>query len=323
MSLEIQHQGLEFSDLSLPNVSRSSLGESLLRYGIMTPQILTYNTSIRSILYAPESQVKPSTAVYAAAGAGFSDYHSTINAPRALFVSDYSSDSLREDISKAIALINGDESKGNLSRLVETYVDAKKLDGFAGYYRLDRGQLSHAIAYELGACGASNLVLDDRGGVPVLRYSILRDSAEQSHNFEISFLARNFSEMSADDIEDHVGGVVDVYYHRAAMSIPLYYSALSNGSLREIYQRMPIGGYFVTDDIGLDSDIKVAVDCRSEFPYQMAAANENIADIHTHHQLKKNSVLTRQFDNTSFCYVRMLRIRQKQYQDLSLKDTTI
>ncbi|MCB0320701.1 MAG: hypothetical protein KDD60_07215, partial [Bdellovibrionales bacterium] len=129
---------------------------------ILGPKFVTYNSRVQAILCEPQ------TAIVGAAGVGLSDYHSTVNAPKALFVSYYQE--IEQVLESCVKLLrNSNPAVDSEGR--QRYKQEKFTNGFSAYGHLQfEDQLTANLALELMAVGADDVELAN-GCLPGLRYS--------------------------------------------------------------------------------------------------------------------------------------------------------
>jgi hypothetical protein len=140
------------------------------------------------------------------------------------------------------------------------YKVSKFVSGFSSYGALEtQPRLAKSMAIELLACGVKEIAVSRAGDTPLIEYSLA------GKDFSIFFLQQDLREFDYTALHEK-GITIDVYYHRAAMDIPAHYTGWVGELFRSLFERMPIGGAFVTDDICADPSISWIHDCYDDFP---------------------------------------------------------
>lgn len=235
--------------------SECPIVESVRSVGMLRREILDVNVAARNAIG------ERSVALYGAAGAGFSDYHTTINAPTAFFLSRYERVNLPECL-ESVAQLLRDSSFEDLikDRPSMQYKVSKFVAGYSTYGALEgQYRLANAMAMELLACGVRDISVSCVGDTPRIEYSLA------GKDFSIFFLQQDLLTFDYAALRDKVI-TIDAYYHRAAMDIPSYYQGQVGELFRSLFEGMPVGGAFVTDDICAAPDIAWVHDCYEDFP---------------------------------------------------------
>jgi hypothetical protein len=299
------------SSFNKPGISRTddpaadSLQRHLSESILFARGMLEYNLSIRAIIG------RPKTAVYAAAGADLSGFHSTIHAEDVLFVCDYQNHLM---LKGALIRLRNEGEVLLDSGIPEEYSTQKRIEGYAPYYHLNSERnLAVALISELKACGGQLVDLCVTDEVPVLQYTLPADDQDvKRSSHRVFFLHKKLQDLTRDDIRTTIGSRIDVYHHRAAMELPSHYEALSQDIFPMILHLMPPEGVFVTDDIGIDSFYNTWVDFAFSFP-EVASGHYKLALIGQ--QPDDSLIPARLVSSIEGRYGRCLRIRRKVKDD--------
>lgn len=239
-----------------PAKASCPIASSVRSAALLSQAQVDYNCAVRNLIGSR------GVALYGAAGAGFSDYHTTIDAPVAFFVSHYESINLNTCLARVARLIDSDELSDEQYRHgVDRYKNDKFINGFSTYTSIDREySLSIAMATELMACGVSSVVISETSLGTSLTYNL------GGREYEVYFLQGDVRDVSVRQLTEQVGAPIDVYYHRAAMDVPSQYLGSAKPLLRELFEQMPFGGVFVTDDISVCPQLHSIADYTDYFP---------------------------------------------------------
>lgn len=267
-------KGAKFDSYNLlekvDEILNEPIQKSIRDFGMLTKAHLRFNAGIKATIGST------STAIVGAAGAGFSDFHSTINANKALFISFYPE--LQKSLSNALEYYNALRAKGRdfLGQSSQKYCYDKVTKGCISYgFLKDPNQVAIGIALELASCGADDLKLDYSSDIPKITYTLPATNGRSKH--EVYFLNKDVTTITSDDISQVFPNKVDVYYQRAAMSIPENYHT-NNYFLSVLFNKISLGGNFVTDDIAMINSPQTVKDyrlisydnCSEYFPEEFA-----------------------------------------------------
>jgi hypothetical protein len=241
---------------------------------------------------------------------GFLNFHTTINSPKAFFVSHYDQIDLVACLSKAQEFMRtGKLAEASYRQSVDRYKFDKLGSGFASYGCLEGGySLSVAIATELSACGVSEFEIVSTRLGPAIEYTIL------GIDYHVCFIQGDVLHVSVGELASQARMPIDTYYHRAAMEIPGAYQGEGMCFMKDVFQQMPEGGVFVTDDICASPALGWIADYSSSFPMSF----ENTEGILREEALPRE--LLRQMyrsvgTSLSAAYGALLRIRRKYYSE--------
>lgn len=292
------------SEYFTPVPASCPIVESVRSAGLLSRAQLEFNSTVRAVVGSR------SVALYGAAGAGFSDFHTTINAPTAFFVSHYDQIDLVGCLSKAQEFMRTNKlDEGSYRPSVERYRFDKLGGGFASYICLEGGYLlSVAIATELSACGVSEFEIVSTRLGPAIEYGIL------GVDYHVCFIQGDLLTVSVDELAAQAGIPIDSYYHRAAMEIPGTYQGEGMCFMKDVFQQMPEGGVFVTDDICASPTLGWLADYSSSFPMSFENTDGFLCE-----EVLPEDLLRRMFRSgvTSLptAYGSLLRIRRKYYSE--------
>lgn len=278
--------------------------ENVRSAGLLSRAQVEFNSAVRAAVGSR------SVALYGAAGAGFSDFHTTINSPKAFFVSHYDQIDLMACLSLAQEFIHTDKlAEASYRPSVDRYRFHKLGSGFASYGCLEgEYSLSVAIATELSACGVSEFEIVSTRLGPAIEYAIL------GVDYHVCFIQGDLLTVPVDELASQAGMAIDTYYHRAAMEIPSTYQGDGMYFMRDVFAQMPTGGVFVTDDISASPTFRWLADCSDSFPMSF----ENTEGVLCEEALP-GDLLSRMYrsgvTSLSAAYGTLLRIRRKCYSE--------
>ena len=278
--------------------------ENVRSAGLLSRAQVEFNSAVRAAVG------RRNVTLYGAAGAGFSDFHTTINSPQAFFVSHYDQIDLVTCLFKAQEFMRTDKlAEASYRPSVDRYKFDKLGSGFASYGCLEgEYSLSVAIATELSACGVSEFEIVSTRLGPAIEYAIL------GIDYHVCFIQGDVLSVSIDELASQAGMAIDTYYHRAAMEIPSTYQGEGMYFMRDVFAQMPTGGVFVTDDISASPTFRWLADCSDSFPMSF----ENTDGILCEEALPRD--LLRQMYRSGVtslptAYGSLLRIRRKYYSE--------
>ena len=239
-----------------PAKASCPIASSVRSAALLSQAQVEYNCAIRNLIGSR------GVALYGAAGAGFSDYHTTIDAPVAFFVSDYESIDLNACLERVARFIdNGELTDEQYRHVVGHYKNNKFINGFSSYTSIDSEySLSLAMAIELTACGVSSVVISETSLGKAIAHNL------GGREYEVYFVQGDVRDVSLPQLTEQIGAQIDVYYHRAAMNVPSQYLGSVKPLLRELFEQMPFGGVFVTDDISVCPQFHSIADYTDFFP---------------------------------------------------------
>jgi hypothetical protein len=290
------------ADVATPT-TECPIVESVRAAGMLCGPILDVNVAARRLLG------EPSVALYGAAGAGFSDYHTTINAPLAFFLSDYEGINLPQCLESTARLLrNSSIEEITKEWPAMSYKFSKFAAGFSNYGAIEfQPCLARAMAIELLACGVREIQVSCQGDTPLIQYSLA------GKDFSIFFLQEDLLSFNCERLSAQ-GLAVDVYYHRAAMEIPSTYSCEGRELFRSLFQQMPTGGAFVTDDIAASSHPPMAWDCSDQFPSSFDGVSGRLQEHELPISVRRRLIEQRSY-NDSTLYGSYLRVRKKVLEE--------
>lgn len=268
--------------------------------GLLSNLQLIYNAAIRELI-GPRAAV-----LYGAAGAGFSDFHTSIDAPIAFFASDYQDVDVGECLQRAQYFLQAsDLAQGEYLPSVSRYRFNKLGSGFASY-NLINGEyfLAIAIATELKACGVEQFIIENSSIGHSISYELY------GRDYRIYFVEGDVLAAPVGTLVQEIGMPLDTYYHRAAMEIPSRYEGDARPFFATLFQQMPVGGVFVTDDIAASPEWHWMSDYSDSFPLHFEGIQGELRE-----ETLADAILARMaragYVSYAQAYGSLLRVRRK------------
>ena len=218
---------------------------------------------------------KPLKAVYGGAGCDVSNFLLATNARESIFVSaygrlgsseliklmdkNYMENGYKRDIAPGYAKYKYNAGYAGVDSL-KGHVDKYNVDNYAGLVEDLTPQMTvGALAFEIQAIGAKVVKVDLDGGHPriTLKWSYM---GKEEKEYTITFVDANIKDTKKypDILKNKVeSGELDIYYQRAGMTIPYEYKRRNNNFVKYIYENMPEGSHFLTDDVSYTYKIRL------------------------------------------------------------------
>jgi hypothetical protein len=229
-------------------------------------KFLNYNAAVKRLINPHD---KPLTAIYGAGGVGIADFLTSLNSQNGYFINLSYHGMNKNDIEYFFQ-----NRSAGLSNDWTAWERDYRLDKFEmGYtersFLACRDHMLHALAVELESMGIalSQVRVSEtmiNGQIcPVISFPWSYDGKNRK-NYSITFVRADI--LKPEQYQHILDAKIDIYYQRAAMSVPTRYKT-SPRFIHSLSEGLNPGGFFVTDDYGVN-DVGLFADYSEFFPHE-------------------------------------------------------